>query len=66
MLIFTRKAGESIAIGDDITVTVLENEDGTVQLGVNTPKGMVVLKEEIYKRILKTGKGELVEQVRLA
>ena len=63
MLVFTCKKGEGIVIGDEITVTILENEDGQVQLGVNSPKGFVVLKEETYRRIIKTGKGELVEEV---
>ena len=66
MLLFTLKLDEAIAIGDEITVTVIENEEGYVQLGVNTPSGMVVLKADVYKRIIETGKGELVEQIKVA
>ena len=62
MLLFTLKPDEAIAIGDGITVTLVESEDGQVQLGVNAPSGMVVLKEDVYRRIIESGKGELVTQ----
>ena len=61
MLIFSRGKGESIMIGDDITITVLESDDVQVQIGINAPGRAVVLKEEIYRRVLETGKGELIE-----
>ena len=66
MLLFTLKPEEAIAIGDDIIVTVVENEEGYVQLGVKAPSGTVVLKEDIYRRIIESGKGELVEEHRVA
>lgn len=66
MLIFTRKKGEAIAIGDDITVTILENDQGQVQIGVNAPRGFAILKQETYERIIESGKGELVDVYRLA
>lgn len=51
MLILTRKPGETVVIGDDITVTVLGVKGNQVRLGVNAPKDVSVHREEIYLRI---------------
>ena len=51
MLNLTRKPGETVNIGDDITVTVLAVKDNQVKLGVNAPKDVKVFREEIYLRI---------------
>jgi len=51
VLILTRKAGEVIAIGDDITVTVLGISGRHVRLGVEAPKKIEVHREEIYRKI---------------
>lgn len=51
MLILTRKVGESINIGDEITVTILGVQGLQVRLGINAPKNVSVHREEIYKRI---------------
>ena len=51
MLILTRKVGESINIGDEITVTILGVQGLQVRLGINAPKDVSVHREEIYKRI---------------
>jgi len=51
MLNLTRKPGETINIGDDITVTVLAVKDNQVKLGVNAPDDVKVFREEIYLRI---------------
>jgi len=47
MLILTRRIGESIMIGDDITVTVLNIDGGHIRLGVDAPKDVAVDREEI-------------------
>lgn len=51
MLILTRRVGETLVIGDDVTVTVLGVKGNQVRLGVNAPRDLPVHREEIYERI---------------
>ena len=51
MLILTRKQGESVAIGDDIQVTVVEIQGKQVKLGVKAPREIAVHRQEIYEKI---------------
>ena len=51
MLILTRLAGESVMIGDDITITVLEIKEKQIRLGIKAPREVPVHREEIYERI---------------
>lgn len=57
MLILTRKVGESLLIGDDISVTILNIRGNQVKIGVEAPKDVSVHREEIYQRI-KEGQSE--------
>ena len=51
MLILTRRVGETLMIGDDVSVTVLGVMGNQVRIGVNAPKDVSVHREEIYMRI---------------
>jgi carbon storage regulator len=51
MLILTRRVGETVMIGNDVTVTVLGVKGNQVRVGVNAPKDVAVHREEIYERI---------------
>lgn len=58
MLILTRRVGEALIIGDDVSVTVLGVKGNQVRLGVNAPKDVSVHREEIYQRIQQEKEGQ--------
>lgn len=62
MLILTRRVGETLMVGDDVTVTVLGVKGNQVRIGVNAPKEVAVHREEIYQRIQKENSGEAPAQ----
>jgi carbon storage regulator len=51
MLILTRRVGESVVIGEEVTVTVLGVKGNQVRIGINAPKNVAVHREEIFERI---------------
>lgn len=63
MLVLARKVGEAVAIGDRITVRVLEVKNGQVKLGVEAPDEVAVHREEIYQRILAANLAAAREEV---
>ena len=56
MLILTRRVGEKLVIGDDVTVTVLSVKGTQVRIGIDAPSDVTVNREEVYQRILKERK----------
>ena len=62
MLILTRKIGESIIIGDDIVIKVIETGKNNIRIGIDAPKEISVLRQEVYDSIQKanvlSSKGE--------
>jgi carbon storage regulator len=55
MLILTRRVGETVVVGDDVTVTVLGVKGNQVRWGISAPKHIAVHREEIYERIKHEG-----------
>ncbi len=53
LLIFTRKAGQKIRIGDDTEITVLEIRRGCVKIGIKAPRGLSIHREEVYRNIIE-------------
>lgn len=61
MLVLTRNTGETLCIGDDITVTVLAVHGNQVRIGINAPKSVAVHREEIYQRIQAEQESKVTE-----
>jgi carbon storage regulator len=57
MLILTRRVGETVMIGDEVTITVLGVKGNQVRVGINAPKHVAVHREEIYERIKREQQG---------
>lgn len=51
MLVVTRKAGEGIVIGDDITVKIIEAKGGNIRIGIDAPRDCKIYRQEVYQRI---------------
>ncbi|MEJ2325351.1 MAG: carbon storage regulator CsrA [Chromatiaceae bacterium] len=58
MLILTRRVGETLMIGDEVTVTVLGVKGNQVRIGVSAPRDVAVHREEIYERIKREQAGQ--------
>ena len=58
MLILTRRVGETVMIGDEVTITVLGVKRNQVRVGINAPKSVAVHREEIYERIKREQQGD--------
>ena len=56
MLVISRKKGESIRIGDDVEITVVKAEDGSVKLAIDAPRNIQILRKELLKEIEEENK----------
>jgi carbon storage regulator len=56
MLVLTRRIGEKIVIGDNVTVTILGAKGNQIRIGIAAPRDIQVNREEIFQRILKEQK----------
>lgn len=54
MLVLRRKTGEGIMIGSDVVIRILSIEHGNVKIGIEAPKSIKVLREELYKEVVNT------------
>lgn len=57
MLILTRRVGETLMVGDDVSITVLGVKGNQVRIGIDAPKDVAVHREEIYERIKREQSG---------
>ena len=53
MLVLTRKSGESLIVGEDVIITVVEIKGGQVKLGVDAPKSIAIYRKELLEKIIK-------------
>jgi carbon storage regulator len=53
MLVLTRKSGEGILIGDDISIKIIDIKGGAIRIGIDAPKDKKIYRQEIYDRIVE-------------
>ena len=53
MLVLTRKIGEGIVIGDDVTITIVEMKGGSVRIGIDAPRDRKIYRQEVFDRIVE-------------
>lgn len=56
MLVLTRKIGEGILIGDDVTIKIIEMKGGGVRIGIDAPRSKKIYRQEVYDRIIEENK----------
>ncbi len=70
MLVLTRKIGESIVIGDDIVVKVIETGKNNVRIGIEAPREVIVLRQEVFESIqkenIRSSRGQKVDITKAA
>jgi len=60
MLVLTRKAGESIVIGNEVVITVLEVRGGQIRIGVDAPRDLAVHRAEVYQQVMAENQAAVV------
>lgn len=64
MLVLTRKAGESIVIGNEVVITVLEVRGGQIRIGVDAPRDLAVHRAEVYQQVMAENQAAVVPSER--
>lgn len=59
MLILNRKIGESIILGEDIELTILDIQDGKIKIGIEAPRDVTILRKEVYDEVIEENKKSL-------
>ncbi|HMM68963.1 carbon storage regulator CsrA [Gudongella oleilytica] len=63
MLVLNRKLGESIMLGDNIEIRILEMADGKVKIGIEAPRDLTILRKEVYDQVVEENKNAINNQV---
>ncbi|OAA83169.1 carbon storage regulator CsrA [Clostridium ljungdahlii] len=63
MLVISRKKGESLLLGEDIEITVVKVEEGTVKLSISAPRNIKILRKELYKEIEEENKNAAASDI---
>ncbi|ADK14022.1 MULTISPECIES: carbon storage regulator CsrA [Clostridium] len=63
MLVISRKKGESLRIGEDIEITVVKIDDGSVKLSISAPRNVTILRKELYKEVVEENKNAIVSDI---
>lgn len=63
MLVLNRKLGESIMLGDEIEIRVLEMADGKLKIGIEAPKELTILRKEIYDQVVEENRNAINNQL---
>ncbi|GCD09026.1 carbon storage regulator CsrA [Clostridium tagluense] len=63
MLVISRKKGESLLIGDDVEITIVKIESGSVKIAISAPKEIGILRSELYKEVTDENKRAMIFDV---
>lgn len=63
MLVLNRKLGESMMLGDNIEIRILEMADGKVKIGIEAPRDLTILRKEVYDQVVEENKNAINNQV---
>lgn len=65
MLVITRKKGDAILLGDNIEITVVKIEEGSVKLAISAPKDVTILRKELYNEVTEENKNATISDISL-
>ena len=63
MLVITRKKGESILIGENVEITIVKVDDGSVKLSINAPRNITILRKELVSQITQENKAAVSKDI---